>query len=304
MKRSDVTMLLLLAALWGASYLFMRVSAGEFGAVALAGARAAGAAVLLVALVARRGQLAHLRRHWKAIVLVGLTSSALPFVLFAYAALTITAGLSSIFNAATPLWAAAIGLAWFGQRLDATRLLGLGIGFAGVTWLVWDSASVRTGAGGSSAALAVVACLAATVLYGFAANYSKQRLDDVPSLAVAAGSQLVSALVLAVPALVMWPTTMPSARAWSALAALTVGCTAIAYVLFFRLISNIGAARATTVSFLIPAFAVLWGALFLGESVTLDMALGCGVILVGTGLTTGLVRRRSVKTPAADTAGA
>ncbi len=130
MRWSDIATLLLLGALWGASYLFMRMGAGEFGPVALAGARAAGAALLLLPLLARRDGLADLRRHWKPIALVGLTSAALPFVLFGVAALSIGAGLSAIFNAATPLYAAAIGWLWLGDRLSAPRAAGLAIGFA------------------------------------------------------------------------------------------------------------------------------------------------------------------------------
>ncbi|HTD05154.1 DMT family transporter [Undibacterium sp.] len=291
MKKPDIAMLLFLAGLWGASYLFMRIGAGEFGAMTMAGARAAGAALLLIPLLASRrdGGLAAMRRHWKPIALVGITNSALPFVLFGFAALSINASLSAIFNAATPLYAAVIGLLWLRERISIQRGLGLAVGFAGVLWLVWDSASFKAGAHTVATGWAVLACLAATFLYAFSAHYSKQRLADVPPLAVASGSQLISALVLAVPAIIYRPATAPSPHAWAALLALTVACTALAYVLFFKLIANVGASRTMTVPFLVPAFGVLWGVLFLGEGFTFRMAVGSGLIVLGTALTTGLI---------------
>ena len=297
MRPSDVALLLSLAALWGASYLFMRMGAGEFGPVALAGVRAAGAALLLLPLLAARGGFADLRTHWKAIAVVGLASAALPFVLFGYAALFITAGLSAIFNAATPLYAAAIAWLWLKERLAATRIAGLAIGFAGVLWLVWDKASFAAGPGGATTGWAVVACLVATLLYAFSANFTKRRLNNVPPLAVAAGSQLASAFALALPSAWMWPATPPTQRAWATFAVLAIACTALAYLMFFRLIANVGASRAVTVSFLIPPFGVLWGALFLNEVLTLEMVLGCAVILAGTALTTGLIKPRTSQEP-------
>ncbi|MBV7535851.1 DMT family transporter [Duganella sp. sic0402] len=297
MKQADLASLLTLAALWGASYLFMRVGAGEFGALTMAGARAAGAALLLLPLLARRdGRLAALRENWRRIALVGMSNCTLPFLLFGYAALSINASLSAIFNAATPLYAAIIGWLWIGERIDAARAASLALGFVGVTWLVWDGAGYKNGA----TAWAVLACVAATMLYAFSAHYSKQRLAHVDPFAVAAGSQLSSAMVLAVPALVWRPATMPSTQAWLALLALTVASTALAYVLFFRLIARIGAAKTMAVPFLVPAFGVLWGVLFLDEVFSAKMARGAALIVAGTALTTGVFKRGDDerKTPA------
>ena len=162
------------------------------------------------------------------------------------------------------------------------------MGFAGVAWLAWGRAMLKSG--GVSAGWAVGACLLAALLYGYSANYIKRRTAGVPALAVAAGSQLASALMLALPAAWSWPAIMPGAHAWAALLTLALACTAIAYVLFFRLIARVGAARTVTVTFLIPVFGVWWGALFLGETFTPGMMAGCAVILTGTGLTTGLIR--------------
>jgi len=288
MKRSDFTLLLTLAALWGSSYLFMRLGAGEFGVVPFAGLRAGIAAALLLPLLAFRRGLADLRRHGKTLVLIGLTQSALPFLLFSFAATAIPSGLSAILGATTPLFAAIISWAWFGDRLELSRVTGLFVGFSGVVWLAWDKAALKSG--GPAAAWAILACLLAALLYGYSANYTKRHAAGVPPLAVAAGSQLASALMLALPAAWSWPAVMPGARAWSALLTLAVACTTVAYVLFYGLIARVGAARTVTVTFLIPVFGVLWGSLFLEEAISPGMIFGCAVILAGTGLTTGFLR--------------
>ncbi|QTN24603.1 DMT family transporter [Rhizobacter sp. AJA081-3] len=286
MKTSDLSELVGLAALWGASFLFMRLGAAEFGPVALSAVRVAGAALVLLPLLRWRGQVGELRRHWRSIFVVGITNSALPFLCFSYAALSITAGLSSIFNASTPLFGAVLGWLWLKDRPSGPRIAGLAIGFAGVLGLAWEKASFKPGGSG----WAIVACLAAALMYGLSANYTKRRLQGVAPLAVAAGSQLSAALVLALPALWWWPAAMPSAHAWAMVALLAVLCTGVAYLIYFRLIAHIGPANAITVTFLIPAFAVLWGWLFLAEPLTAAMAVGCAVILLGTALATGVLK--------------
>jgi drug/metabolite transporter (DMT)-like permease len=285
-KTSDLGELVGLAALWGASFLFMRLGAAEFGPVALSAVRVAGAALVLLPLLRWRGQVGELRRHWRSIFVVGITNSALPFLCFSYAALSITAGLSSIFNASTPLFGAVLGWLWLKDRPSGPRIAGLAIGFAGVLGLAWEKASFKPGGSG----WAIVACLAAALMYGLSANFTKRRLQGVAPLAVAAGSQLSAALVLALPALWWWPAVMPSAHAWAMVALLAVLCTGVAYLMYFRLIAHIGPANAITVTFLIPAFAVLWGWLFLAEPLTMAMALGCAVILLGTALATGVLQ--------------
>lgn len=289
MKPAHLAELLLLAALWGASFLFIRMGAHEFGPLALAGLRVAGASLLLLPVLLSRGEWPALRQHWRRIALVGLTNSAIPFVCYGVAALAITGGLSSIFNATTPLWGALIGWWWLGDRPTKHKALGLALGFGGVLWLAGGHASFKPGEHGVSPALAVAACLLATLMYGFSANFTKRHLQGIPSMALAAGSQLSAAAVLVPLALWAWPTTPPAASSWLAVAALAFACTGVAYILYFRLIAHVGASQAMSVTFLIPAFAVLWGALFLGEAITPVMVAACGVILLGTALVTGLV---------------
>ena len=296
MRPADLAELVLLAALWGASFLFMRMGASEFGAVPLAGLRVAGAALVLMPILVWRSELSALRAHWTPIAMVGLTNSALPFLCFSYAALTITAGLSSIFNAATPLFGAMIAWLWLKDRLSAARVLGLVIGFFGVFGLAYSKASVKDGADPLNTALAVGACIVATVAYGFSASFTKRFLTGVPPMALAAGSQLAGAVALALPTALLWPVRTPSPSAWASLAALAAVCTGLAYILYFRLIAHVGPANAITVTFLIPAFAVAWGALFLGEQISVPMVIGCAVILAGTALATGVLapRQRAV----------
>lgn len=288
MKWSDIATLLSLAAMWGGSYLFMRLGAGEFGALPLAGLRAAGAALLLLPLLAWQGGLGPLRTHWRGIAVVGVANFALPFVLFSWAALQLPAGSSALFTGATPLFGAAIAWIWLREKLSPSRMAGLAIGFAGILFLVWDS----LGGVARGNPLAPCACLLATILYGFSGNYTKRYLDGVPPLAIAAGSQGAAALLLAVPTAVAWPATMPGMTAWIALGLLALLCSALAYVLFFGLIARVGASRTLAVTFMIPAFGVLWGVLFLDERLTLAMAGGCAIILAGTGLATGLAERK------------
>lgn len=290
MKTKDWTELYLLAAIWGASFLFMRIGAPEFGAAALAAVRVSVASLVLLPVMIQQRQMAAMRHHWKPIFIVGLTNSAIPFVLFAFAAQAITAGLSSIFNASAPLFGAVVAWAWLRDRPDPGRILGLTVGFAGVLWLAWDKAGFKPGAPITQTGLAVLACLAATSLYGWSASFTKRYLSGVPAIASATGSQISSALFLALPAWWLWPSTPPSPTAWGAVVSLAVLCTGVAYAMYFRLIARLGPANAITVTFLIPVFGILWGWLFIDEKITSAMMAGCAVIVVGTALATGWLR--------------
>ncbi|SEL08401.1 Permease of the drug/metabolite transporter (DMT) superfamily [Roseateles sp. YR242] len=286
MKQRDLGELILLAAIWGASFLFMRIAAPEFGPVATAFVRVAGASLLLLPLLGMREGFGDLRRHWPALLLVGLLNGALPFALFSYAALSINAGLSSILNATTPMWGALIAWAWFSQRMDGSRLVGLAVGFAGVVLLAWDKASFKPGGSG----FAILAVLLATFSYGVAANATKRFLSQATPLGVATGSQFAAALLLTLPAWLQRPAQMPGPRAWWAIGLLALLCTSVAYILFFRLMKRVGPTNTISVTFLIPVFALLWGWLFLGETLNASMALGCLVVLLGTGLAIGVLR--------------
>ncbi|WP_267225178.1 DMT family transporter [Dyella silvae] len=291
MKTSDIVALLLLGAIWGASFLFMRMGADEFGGMALAGMRAIGAAICSIPLLTRT-RCAEMRTHWRDIAIVGIANSALPFVLFSYAAKSLPAGVSAISDAIAPLLVALSGWMLLGEKLSATQATGLLIGFTGVVWLVVGTLGLSGGAHATGWAMA--ACLGANICYSFGAHYSHRRLrSGVTPLSVATGSQLAAALILLPFTVWTWPTHTPGWTSWLAVFGLAAICTSLAYVLFYSLMARVGASRSMVVMFLIPVFGVVWGLLFLHEPVTLAMAGGCVVILLGVALTTGLLRPRS-----------
>jgi drug/metabolite transporter (DMT)-like permease len=285
MTPRDLRELLVLAALWGGSFLFMRIAVPELGPVALIELRLLVAALFLLPVLAVRGGLGLLARHAVPMTVLGVVNSALPFCLFAYAMLSVTAGFASILNATTPMWGALVARLWLGERLAPARIAGLAIGFCGIVVLSWGKASFVAGGSG----MAILAATAAALSYGIAASYARRRLAGVDALAVATGSQAGAALVLAPLAIAWWPQQPVSPTAWASTLVMGVACTGIAYILYFRLIARAGPTRAITVTFLVPVFAVLWGAMVLGEALTWQMLGGGLVILLGTALSTGLL---------------
>ena len=288
--RGWVVDFMLLAAIWGASFLFMRIAVVEFGPIATAAMRVAIAAAFLWPLLLLRGHGPKLRQHWKPIFTIGLLNSGIPFALFAFALLSITTGLSAVLNATVPLFGALIAWLWLNDRPTASKSLGLAIGFLGVALLAWDKASFKPDASGYAPGWAVLACLGACLCYAIAATATKRYLTGLPALVTATGSQLGATLGLALPAVWFWPATSPGVTAWLALLVLGIACTGIAYILYFRLIEQAGPSRALAVTFVIPVFAVFYGVLFLGESVTGWMLLCAAVIVCGTALATGLLK--------------
>jgi drug/metabolite transporter (DMT)-like permease len=285
-----LTEFILLGAIWGASFLFTRLGAAEFGALPTAGLRVGIAAIFLLPLLLLRGQWQALSIHWKKIFFLGMLNSGIPFALYAYALLSISTGLSSLLNATVPLFGALVAWLWLKDRPHGMKILGLLVGFVGVAMMAWGKASFKPDASGLVTGWAVLACLAACLCYGLSASFTKRYLGGVPSLVIATGSQLGATIGLALPTLWLWPNQMPSSTAWLALLAVGVLCTGVAYVLFFRLIDKVGAAGSLTVTFLIPVFAVLYGVVFLGESVTAWMLICGTVILLGTALSMGLLK--------------
>ncbi|GKS91500.1 DMT family transporter [Acidovorax sp. SUPP2539] len=285
---------IVLSALWGASFLFMRLGAAEFGALPAAGLRVGLATLFLWPILLRQGQWPALRQHWRPIMLAGLINSAIPFALFAWAVMHLATGLTSILNATVPLFGALVAWVWLGDRITRLRWLGLALGFIGVALLAWR-APAGVGLKTGHAGWALGACLLASSCYAVAASFARRYLTGIPPLATATGSQLGATLGLALPAIWFWPAQTPGLRAWAAVVALAVLCTGIAYILYFRLIAHAGPSRALAVTFLAPVFAVFYGAVFLHEAVTPWM-VGCGLVIVcGTMLSTGLIgpRRRT-----------
>jgi drug/metabolite transporter (DMT)-like permease len=286
-KTRDLVDLFVLGAIWGASFLFMRIAAPDFGAVPLIAVRVGVAALFLIGVLGRRGGLAQVFTNVPRLAFLGAINSAIPFSLFAYAVLSITSGFASVLNSTAPLFGALVAFIWLRDTPSPARIAGLILGFAGVLVLVWGRVAVVHDGGG----IAVLAGLTASVLYGVAANYVKKRLSRIDPLVIATGS-LVAATVLLLPvALFAWPEVPPRGISWLSAMLLAVFCTGIAYILYFRLLSRVGPSKALTVTYLVPVFGVLWGHVFLHEPVTTSMVLGCAVILLGTTLATGMLSK-------------
>lgn len=288
MSTRHVVGLLILGALWGASFLFMRVGAPEFGPVPLIGVRVAIAAVFLLVVLAMRGQVLELTAHSRLrdFFWLGVVNSVLPFVLFAWAALHITAGLNSILNATAPMWTALVAFLWVQERLTPARLAGMVLGIIGVAVLVTG----RGGAGGlGGSVLAIGAGLLASLCYALAVVYTNLHLSNESPWIVAAATQCAATVVLAPLAIWLWPAHSISLAAWVSVLGLGILSTGLAYIIYFRLIVEVGPARAVTVTLLIPVFASVWGVMLLDEQVTLRMLVGGAVVLVGTAFATGLL---------------
>jgi drug/metabolite transporter (DMT)-like permease len=280
--------LLLLSAIWGASFLFMRTTSADFGPIMLITLRTGIAAVVLIPFLLYKKQTQIIFRYWLPILLVAVTNTAIPFCLFAYSTLYLGAGFASVLNATAPMFAALVGFYWLKDKLNLLAVVGLFIGFIGVLLL----SLARENANFATSVLPILAALCATLLYGVAACLTKRYLQGVNSLAIATGSQCFAVLLLAPLSLFYWPASMPSIQSWWQVLALGVVCTAIAYILYFRLIANVGAAKAITVAYLVPVFGIVWGMAFLNEHLTPGMWLGAALVLVGVALTTNLFKRR------------
>ncbi len=288
MKAKDVGALLLLSALWGGSFLCMRIAAPVLGPIVLIELRVliAGVALLLYATI-RKSDL-DLRARWRHYLVIGIINSAIPFTLIATAELHLTSGLAATLNATTPLFVAVVAAVWIKETLTANKVVGLILGLVGVVVLVgWSPLPFS-----ATVAFSVAASLAAAACYGLAGVYTKVNVQGASSRAVATCSQLGASLFLLPLALVAPPRSIPSLTVLLAVATLALLCTAVAYLLFFRLIENVGPTRASTVTFLTPFFGVLWGVVLLNEPLTWSTIIGFAVILSGTGLVTGMSFRR------------
>lgn len=273
-----------LGAIWGGSFLFMRVAAADFGPIPLVETRLAlGALVLLPFLWRDRAQFTP--ASWLRIAGIAAINSAVPFLLFAWGAERAPAGIGAISNAMTVMFTALVAFIFYGERISRRRLLGLAAGFIGVVVL----ASGKTA--GASVWAAALAGTAAALLYGIGINLVRRHLTPYPPAAVAAVTLICAAGWLLPLALWTWPRhALPLVSVLSAVL-LGVLCTGVAFVFYYRLIARVGAARASTVTYLIPLFGVLWAWLVLHEPLTVSMALAGALILGGVALSQQQQRR-------------
>ena len=295
MRSRDLLDLVLLSLLWGSAYLFMRSAVPAFGPAAMIALRMAIAALVLLPLLAWRGQLRHLWSQPGPLLLQAVVFTALPFLMLGFAAQHLTAGMLAVLNATAPLFAALLAHVSKTERLGRWRALGLLIGFAGVGVLTWGSASFKTPAG----LLAVAAMLACSLMWSMGANYTRKHLAGMDTVALTAGGLALAGASLAPLAWATYPATPPPASAWAEVAFLGVASSALGFLLYYRLLRNVGTIGAISVTFLNPLVAGIAGAFYLGEAVTLQMLLGGAVVLAGTALGLGLWPRRQVLAPTA-----
>ena len=282
MNTANLLRLFLLAALWGGSFLFMRIAAPVLGAVPTAFGRVVLGALGLLGLIAVMKLPARFGGKFKATLMLGAINSGIPFLMFSLAARSLPTGYSAILNATTPLMGVVIGALVFGEQLTWSKAAGVFVGLLGVAVLTRAGPVALT----SATLWGVAACLLATACYGLAGFLTKRWITQrggLDSRIVALGSQLGAVLLLlpfaawdAASHPVVWSEV--SSQVWLSMLVLGLLCTSLAYVLYFKLIAEVGPMKALTVTFLIPLFCVLWGALVLGESATAAHAVGGGLI--------------------------
>ena len=272
----DLLLLILLSAVWGASYLFTRIAGPVLGPISLMAIRLFIAAGLLIALARAMGQAPDFRNRWRQFLFIGAIGNAIPFVLIANAVIQLNASIAAILNATGPLFTTIVSTLWLGERLGPRKILGAGLGILGVSILVgWSPLPVTP-----AVLFATGQALLAALSYALTAVYARKRFADLSPLQAAVGqvcggAVLLMPLVIVAPPLgpITWPITL-------SVLALAVPCTVLAYFIYFRLIANTGPTKTSTVALLIPLFSILWAATLLGEPVNFGVLAGLGVILV------------------------
>jgi drug/metabolite transporter (DMT)-like permease len=274
----NLARLLSLGAIWGASFLFMRVLSPVLGPYATADARLLIAGLALTLVARGRGQPLEWRRLARVHLSVGVLQAGLPFLLYCWAALVLPASYSAVLNATAPTFAMLVAAAFGEQRPGPVQLTGGALGMTGVAILTGFGPVTVTG----SVLLAVAACLTAALCYALAGHIVRRDAPTVPPLVLSAGSHLAAGVMLLGPALALPGPGPITPRVVAMALALALLCSALAFVLYFRLIQDLGATRALTVTYLIPLFGLLWARLFLGEPLTAGMAIGGALVLLGT----------------------
>lgn len=282
MKTADYARLVLLAAIWGASFIFMRVAAPAFGMAWTAEGRLLVAGLVLTAWFRLSGFDPQWRRHAGPYALIGLVNLALPSLFYAFALRTLSASVGAVLNSTAPIFGALFAALFLGERFTARKIVGCVAGIAGVALVVQPGTLARS----PDFAAAAAACLAACACYGYNGVLMRKYAKDISSRGIAAGGQLAAALMV-LPLVPFFPPAAPIGMVEAAnLLALALLGNALGFAMYFRLIADVGAARALTVTYLMPLFGLLWGTLFLGESLPASALAGGLLILAGTILVT------------------
>jgi drug/metabolite transporter (DMT)-like permease len=288
MKPKDFAGLILLGALWGGSFLFIRVAVPALGPFLLVELRVglAAAALILYALAASR--MPKIRYRWRSFLVLGFLNAAMPFSLISAAEIHLTASLAAILNSTTVMFTAIVAAVWMGDALTARKVVGIILGIVGVTVLVgWDPIPLNR-----IVLLSVAAMLGASLAYALGATYAKQAFSGIPPLGMAIG-QLAAATALLLPlSVVSLPEEAPSLVVALSMLGLALLSTAVAYLIYFQLIENVGPTSTVTVTLLVPVFGLLFGVLLLDEPFGFGTLAGLGIILSSVVLVTGIAPRK------------
>jgi drug/metabolite transporter (DMT)-like permease len=288
MSLRGFVILLTLSAIWGASFLFMRVSSVEFGPIALVMIRMVGAALLLVPIIMGVKARKEILQNLPSLAVVSVFNHLIPFSMLSFATMRLEAGFTSLLNATTPMFTALVGWAAFNSNINRRQVWGLLIAFLGVFILSADKLKFKEGGPG----WAIAAGLIATCCYGIAVHYTRRYLSHLTPITITSGSILLSGILCLVPGLWFWPAQMPGLTAWSSALLLAIFCTALAFLLFYKLLSLEGPMISTTVTFLVPVFAIGWGVMLLNETLSARLLVGMAITFVGTAITVNLLPKR------------
>jgi drug/metabolite transporter (DMT)-like permease len=289
MRSADLARLVILAAIWGGSYTLMRIIAPVLGGTGTAWARILLAGLMLWGYAAMIGSPLEWKKWWKQYLVVGLFNSAIPFSLIAFAMKSLPANYGAVINALAPLFGALFAAFMLCEVLSPRKIAGIALGFVGVAILVQLGPVAVT----SELVVAAASCVLATACYGYISVYTKKYVGGAPNMGLATGSLLLPAIPLGFVAVPSLPTAMPPLPVILSMVVLAVVCSGIAYLLYFRLIRDVGPTKAISVTFLVPLFGVLWGVIFLGETVTATTIMGACAIFAGMALVLGLKIPRS-----------
>jgi len=277
--------LTLLGAIWGASFIFIRIAVEPFGPLVLMLLRVVLSASLLYGYAKLTGTTLQIRENWRKFLALGALSSAIPFTLIGFSELTLTGSMAAILNSTTPLFATFVAAFWLGERLTIYKIIGAVMGIIGVTFIVGGSPIILD----SAFILAILASLGAALCYALGGVYAKRAFEGVSNMSMSTGQLVGASFVLMPVAVFDIPRHIPPTDAILALLALSVFATAFAYRLYFYLIISAGPTKALTVTLLVPVFGVIWGAIFLNEPISSGMIIGLGLILLSVGLVTGMI---------------
>lgn len=280
--RAELAILLFLGAMFGASFLYMRIAAPEVGPWVVAFARVGIAAVALV-VVTRGRSLRAIARDWRPIFFLGIVNTSIPFGMYAFAETTIPASLTAVLNALTPLTMSIAAALWLTQPLTGRKLVGIGLGVLGVATVVGLGPITLDG----PTLVAIAACLIAVTGYAIGFTFARRRLPHLDPITISLGQAIAAAVVLAPGAVLTRPVVAPSGEAVAAMIALALFSTALAWPLLFRLVGSIGPTASSTVTFVAPAFGIGWGALVLGEPIGPSLLIGGALVLTSVALIVG-----------------